>query len=238
MGPRARDRLGRGSGGPADSAHSAGSGRRATPFRGRTVTRVLHDGSSRRFVDGVLYGGSFSRGFFTRVLHGGSSRRFSDGAARRLQVDFRMGARNYRELHVWRLCEEIRARVLAETERGGAGSISRFRNQIRSAAEDVASDIAEGFTRFHPRTFAQFVGYALSSLDEVRERTRYAHSRKYFSDAAAAEIMVLCARAEKAAKSLRQYLWSVPASDVPRDPKSVAKPKGRTIRKNRRREPP
>ena len=133
-------------------------------------------------------------------------------------------------------------RVLAETERGGPGSDLRFRNQIRSAAEDAASDIAEGFTRFHPRTFAQFIGYALSSLDEVRERTRYAHSRKYFSDAAAAEIVVLCARAERAGKSLRQYLWSF----------QLAKCRGirnrcrredeelslRTVVENRRREPP
>jgi four helix bundle protein len=123
-----------------------------------------------------------------------------------------MGARNYCELHVWRLCEEIRVRVLAETERGGAGLDLRFRTQIRSAAEDAASDIAEGFTRFHPRTFAQFIGYALSSLDEVRERTRYAHSRKYFSDAAAAEIMVLCARAEQAAKSPNTCGRSPPAT--------------------------
>ena len=144
-----------------------------------------------------------------------------------------MGARNYRELDVWQLCEQIRVRVIAETERGRGCSDLRFRDQIRSAAEDATSDVAEGFTRFHPRTFAQFIGYALSSLDEVRERTRYAHGRKYFSDAVAAEIMVMCARAEKAARKLRQYLWSVPASDVPRDPKSVARPKA----KNRRADP-
>ena len=80
--------------------------------------------------------------------------------------------------------------------------------------------------------FAQFVGYALGSLNEVRERTRYAHARHYFSETTTAEILVLCTRTEKAARSLRQYLWSVPASEVPHDPRSVPqrkKPRGTSM---------
>ena len=143
-----------------------------------------------------------------------------------------MGAKTYRDLAVWQLCEQIRTRIVAETEIGKAALDLRFRNQIRAAAEDAASDIAEGFARFHPRMFAQFVGYALGSLNEVRERTRYAHARHYFSDSTTAEILVLCTRTEKAARSLRQYLWSVPANDVPHDPRSVPqrkKPRGTSM---------
>ena len=132
-----------------------------------------------------------------------------------------MGAKTYGDLEVWQLCEEIRLRVVAETETGKAALDLRFRNQIRGAAEDAASNIAEGFVRFHPRTFAQFIGYALSSLAEVRERTRYAHARGYFPDALAASLMVLCARCQNAAKSLRQHLWTVALSDVPYRPKSA-----------------
>jgi hypothetical protein len=69
-----------------------------------------------------------------------------------------MGARNYRELEVWQLCEQIRVRVLAETDRNKGQWDLRFRDQLRSAAEDATSNLAEGFVRFHPRVFAQFIG--------------------------------------------------------------------------------
>ena len=133
-----------------------------------------------------------------------------------------MGANTYRDLEVWRLCEEIRLRVVAETETGRAAQDFRFRNQIRGAAEDAASSIAEGFVRFHPRVFAQFIGYALGSLAEVRERVRHAHTRGYFTDSTAATLIVLCVRCEKAAKSLRVHLWTVDQSKLPRHKKSIA----------------
>src|SRR5687768_16483474 len=108
--------------------------------------------------------------------------------------------------------------VLAETDKGVASTDRKFCNQIRDAAEDAASDVAEGFVRFRPREFAQFLGYALSSLTEVRQRTRHGHGRRYFSDEAAGKLTVLCVRAEKAATSLRRYLWKVSPDDVPSNP--------------------
>ena len=54
-----------------------------------------------------------------------------------------MGAKHYRELEVWRLCEEIRRRVIAETARSPAASDRKFCNQIRDAAEDAVADVAE-----------------------------------------------------------------------------------------------
>jgi four helix bundle protein len=142
-----------------------------------------------------------------------------------------MGARTYRELEAWQLCEQIRVRVTAETERGKAKLDLRFCDQLRSAAEDAASNLAEGFVRFHPRVFAQFIGYALSSLAEIQERTRHGHDRGYFSDTVAAELVVLCVRADKAARSLRQYLWSAPIKAVPYDSKSAPRRIPRTADK-------
>jgi four helix bundle protein len=132
-----------------------------------------------------------------------------------------MRAKHYRELEVWQLCEEIRRRVIAETARSPAASDRKFCNQIRDAAEDAVADVAEGFVRFRPGEFAQFLGYALSSLSEVRERTRHAHARRFFSDTAAAQITVLCVRADRAARALRQYLWTVAPDQVPFHPNAV-----------------
>jgi four helix bundle protein len=142
-------------------------------------------------------------------------------------------ANTYQELDVWRLCEEIRVLVMAATETGAATKDRKFCDQIRDAAEDAVSDIAEGFARFKPREFAQFLGYAIASTAEVRERTRFAHGRKYFSDSTAAKVTILCVRADKAMRSLRRYLWSVSPEDVPYHP--AARP-SRSKRRRRTRQ--
>ena len=141
-----------------------------------------------------------------------------------------MRARNYLELEVWQLCEEIRKRVIAETLTRPAASDRKFCNQIRDAAEDATADVAEGFLRFHPGEFAQFLGYALSSLAEVRERTRYAHGRRFFSDDVAAAITVSCVRADRAARALRHYLWTVSPDDVPYHPTAIPRRRQRNRR--------
>lgn len=120
-----------------------------------------------------------------------------------------VGARTVRELAVWQLAEELRLLVIAATKRGAGARDVRFCNQIRNAAVDAVSDISEGFARYRPREFANFLSYALSSLAEVQTRTRDGHTRHYFDDETAARLLRLGARAEAAARALRQYLWSL-----------------------------
>lgn len=183
-----------------------------------------------------------SRWFSTMVQHNGSrcSRRrvrgqalchcvaFATQRGMSRAVGLGMTARRYQELEVWQLCEEIRQRVLAETTRKLPSWDRSFCDQIRDAAEDATADVAEGFVRFKPREFAQFLGYALSSLAEVRERTRHGHHRGYFCPKFAAELIRLCVRADKAARSLRQYLWRISPDDVPYHPDA------RPLRRQRR----
>jgi four helix bundle protein len=127
-----------------------------------------------------------------------------------------MGAKRVQDLDVWRLCEEVRLLVLAGIESAPARKDFKFCNQILRAAEDAVSDISEGFGRFRPREFAQFLGYAIASTAEVLARTRYAHDRKYFDDETAARLVLLCTRADRALRSLRAYLWTVSPDKVPR----------------------
>lgn len=97
------------------------------------------------------------------------------------------------------------------------------------------ADISEGFARFRPREFAQFLGYAIASTAEVLARTRHGHDRKYFDDETAAKLIVLCTRADRALRSFRKYLWSVDPRDVPYHPDN--QPKHRTRRRRKRTEP-
>jgi four helix bundle protein len=129
-----------------------------------------------------------------------------------------MGAKRVEDLDVWQLCEEIRVLVTAAIATVPTPKDFKFCDQILSAAEDAVSDISEGFGRFRPREFAQFLGYAITSTAEVLQRTRFAHSRKYFDDDSAAKLVVLCVRADRALRGLRKYLWTVSPDDVPYHP--------------------
>jgi four helix bundle protein len=141
-----------------------------------------------------------------------------------------MGARRVEDLDVWRLCEEIRVLVAAGIAAVPTPKDLRFCNQILGAAEDAVSNISEGFGRFRPREFAQFLGYAITSTAEVLQRTRFAHSRGYFDDDRAAKLVVLCFRADRALRSLRSYLWTVSPTDVPFHPATEPRPKPRRPR--------
>ena len=129
-----------------------------------------------------------------------------------------MGAQKVEDLDVWQLCDEIRVLVTAGIAEAPAPKDFKFCDQILSAAEDAVSDISEGFGRFRPREFAQFLGYAITSTAEVLQRTRFAHSRKYFDDDRAARLVVLCVRGDRALRGLRKYLWTVSPEDVPYHP--------------------
>ena len=114
----------------------------------------------------------------------------------------------------------------------------KFCDQILDAAEDAVADISEGFARFRPREFAQFLSYAISSTAEVLERVRFAHDRRYFDEAMAARLIVLCTRADRALRSLRKYLWTVDPADVPYHPANRPhRPRRRRRRRNDREEP-
>jgi four helix bundle protein len=132
-----------------------------------------------------------------------------------------MGAKRVEDLDVWRLTQEIRELVAAGIAGAPASKDRRFCDQILDAAEDAVADVSEGFARFRPREFAQFLGYAISSTAEVLERTRFGHDRKYFDDDVAARLVVLCVRADRALRALRKYLWQVDPADVPYHPDNV-----------------
>ncbi len=94
----------------------------------------------------------------------------------------------------------------------------RFCHQLNDAALDAASDVAEGWVRFYPGEFGRFLDYALASLQEVRVRTEAGYRRKYFDADTTSALLQLWARADKATRNLRAYLWTVKKSDLPPRP--------------------
>lgn len=92
-----------------------------------------------------------------------------------------MTAHNLYELATFRLCEDLMKLVEAKTATGKVSRDFEFCNQLNDATLDAAADVAEGFARYYPRVFAQFLDYAIASLAEVQVRTAAGYRRGYFS---------------------------------------------------------
>ena len=137
------------------------------------------------------------------------------------------------ELDTWKLCSELVDRLQQATESGPASNDRRFCQQINDAVADALSDLAEGFARFNPREHANFLGYAIASLEEVRTRTAVGYKRKYFDEKTTSSLINLCYRTERAIKNHRVYLWSVKKEDLPAKPTVPANPQRRKRREPR-----
>lgn len=79
----------------------------------------------------------------------------------------------------------------------GAARSWKFRDQLQDAASGVARAIAEGFGRFRPTEFAQFLRYALASLAESTSSLNDGIRRGYFTDADAEPASVWARRCKE-----------------------------------------
>ena len=91
------------------------------------------------------------------------------------------GARAYTELDAWKLANQLKLGVYALIR---AGEVQQrdfeFRDQIRNAAASAPRNIAEGFGRYVPRDFAQYLRIANGSLMETTNHLHDGVDRGYF----------------------------------------------------------
>jgi four helix bundle protein len=115
-------------------------------------------------------------------------------------------ARTYAELDAWQLANQLKLGVYALTETGSVTRDFRFREQLRDAAASGPSNIAEGFGRYKPAQFRQFLDIAIASLTETSNHLRDGVDRKHFTGAAVDPLLRLAARARGASIGLKAYL--------------------------------
>ena len=106
-----------------------------------------------------------------------------------------MGVRCYRDLDTWKLADAFKVEVHRLFEEHGARTRSwKYRHQLLDSAGAVPKDIAEGFIRYSPASFVQFLTYGLASLAEAEEWLRDGVLSQCWSAAQAAPGLLLAKR--------------------------------------------
>lgn len=78
-----------------------------------------------------------------------------------------MGAKSFRDLHVWQKAFELVLAIYRLTEPFPRTEIYGLTQQMRRAAISIPSNIAEGFKRYHSKEYRQFLHIALGSCAEL-----------------------------------------------------------------------
>ena len=128
------------------------------------------------------------------------------GLARMVPLCVHMGAKTYKDLVFWQLCNELRQKVVAITSREPAKSNRRFCDHFREAISSACSGAAEGFGRRTHAEFAQFMGIARGSVMETQDKLDEALQSGYIAQAEHDDMFHLANRAIGAATKLIVYL--------------------------------
>jgi len=119
-----------------------------------------------------------------------------------------MTARRYEDLDAWQLADELKREVYALIASGPVVRDVKFCDQIRDSAASNARNIAEGFGRFRPRPFANFVEFAVASAMETKDALKDGVDRGYFTPERVARAHTLAERSIKCSIKLVLYLKS------------------------------
>jgi len=117
-----------------------------------------------------------------------------------------MVAKRYEELEAYQLAEELKREVYALLATGPASKDFRFCSQLRDSVSSSPKNIAEGFGRFRPAPFAQFVEFAVGSTMETQVAIHDGIDRGYFSRQRAERALSLAERSIKVSTKLLLYL--------------------------------
>jgi four helix bundle protein len=123
-------------------------------------------------------------------------------------TDVMDGARQFEELLSWQRMHELNIEVWKATEEGPAARDFHFRDQIRDAADSTERNVAEGFGRYKPLVFANFLDFSRASACETRSLLRKGLACGYFTAERFDQLDQLAVRGLQAVASFQRYLRS------------------------------
>lgn len=89
--------------------------------------------------------------------------------------------KNFRDLDVWQLAMEIIIDIYDVTKTFPKDEVYGLVSQMRRAAVSIASNIAEGFNRYHNKEYRQFMYIALGSCAELETHIEVSILLKYIN---------------------------------------------------------
>src|SRR5882672_890083 len=117
-------------------------------------------------------------------------------------------ARRFEDLLSWQRMHELDVEVWKATKDGPVSRDFDFRNQIRDAADSTARNVAEGFGRYNPAVFANFLDFSRGSACETRSLLKKGLACGYFSPGDFERIDRLAIRGLQAVARFQRYLRS------------------------------
>jgi four helix bundle protein len=91
--------------------------------------------------------------------------------------------KNFRDLDVWKLGMEIVLDVYEYTKMFPKDEVYGLVSQMRRAAVSIASNIAEGFNRYHNKEYRQFLYVTLGSCAELETQVEVSSLLGYINRA-------------------------------------------------------
>ena len=115
------------------------------------------------------------------------------------------GAKDFTELIAWQRADELEQFVQEIIKRPLLARDHDYCSQTSDAAASGPRNIAEGYARFAPAQFANFLRIAIGSEAETKNQILKAWQRGGITDEELSRGMMLCKRAIGAAVGLRRY---------------------------------
>ena len=112
----------------------------------------------------------------------------------------------FEDIAAWQKARALSLAIYACSKEGAFARDFAFRDQIRSAAVSVMSNIAEGFERDGNREFLQFLATAKGSCGEVRSQLYTALDQGYLEPEGFRQLSSLARDTSRLLAGLMRYL--------------------------------
>jgi four helix bundle protein len=118
------------------------------------------------------------------------------------------GAQRFEELICWQRMKELSVEVWKATDRPPASRDFDFRDEIRDASDSAQRNIAEGFGRYNPPQFANFLDFPRASALETKALLKKGLTVGYWSEEEFERLDKLATRGLQTVARFQRYLRS------------------------------